>query len=109
MSTDSLQVLLGQWQTEALSQERAIGQLLQHLMRLEEVAKTGQTRRTEIQTAIDVYTVNWANLKLTVEALQLQAQHVNTRLERLESHFGLPPLKPPGKRGRPPKNRPPKK
>jgi len=103
MSTDSPQDLLKAWHAETLKMERAIGQLLQHSIKLYDEQKVGQERRGQIQRAVEANAVSWANLKNEMVALQAQVQHVNTRLDQLEDHLGLPPLKVPGRRGRPPK------
>ena len=106
MSTDTPQDLLKAWHAQTLIQERAIGQLLQHSIKLYDQQKVGQERRSEIQRAVEANAVSWANLKNEVVALQTQVQHVNTRLDRLEDHLDLPRLKVPGQRGRPRKASP---
>ncbi|MDM8521345.1 hypothetical protein QUF64_14965 [Anaerolineales bacterium HSG6] len=103
MSIDSPKELLKAWKTESLTEERAIGQLLQHLVRLEEALQANQQRRTAMQNGIDSNNVSWANLKLAVDEINRQMTHVNRRLDRLEKHASLPPLPPTKRRGRPPK------
>ncbi|MDM8528322.1 hypothetical protein QUF58_08910 [Anaerolineales bacterium HSG24] len=95
MSTDTPKKLLQEWHVKTLTQKRAIGQLLQHIVKLHDEQKIGQTRRSEIQRAVEANTIN---LKNEVKTLQAQIQQVNTRLDRLEDHLGLP------RRGRPPKD-----
>jgi len=103
MSIDTPKDLLIAWKTETLTEERAIGQLLRHLVRSEEALQANQQRRTAMQNGIDSSNVSWANLKLAVDDINRQIRHVNRRLDRLEKHADLPPLPPAKRRGRLPK------
>ena len=78
MSTDTPQELLQAWHAETLAVERAIGQLLQHSIKLYDEQKVGQERRVALQRAVESHAVSWANLKNEVVALQAQVQHANS-------------------------------
>jgi lipoprotein NlpI len=77
-----------EWNEEQLKHDRAIGQLLQHAMKLDDDNETAQSSRTKITAEIDSLKITLRNLRADIDALI--------------AYTKMPPdLK---RRGRPPKN-----
>lgn len=83
MSTETTQTLLTQWKQNQLHVERAIGQLLQHVARLDEENEAAKVSRTQ--------------LAQTLRELATALKKVQADVDRLMTHTGLERPK----RGRP--------
>jgi len=87
MGTIDAKELLQLWKVEDLPIEMAVGHLLQHLVLLHGADDDTAGRCTKLERAMDAQNINWANLKLDVDALLKQAniksqQEPSTRKKR---------------------------
>ena len=88
MSTEKPEKLLSQWATEELKPERAIGQTLQHVIKLYAEQEEARTKRQSLRDEN-------AKLKQQIRAMQYQ-------IDALITHTCMPlDQKPKPKRGRP--------
>ena len=88
MSIEPPNKLFSQWATEELKSERAIGQTLQHIIKLYAEQEEARTKRQSLRDEN-------AKLKQQMRAMQYQ-------IDALITHTGMPlDQKPKPKRGRP--------
>ncbi|MDM8526944.1 hypothetical protein QUF58_01925 [Anaerolineales bacterium HSG24] len=83
MSTEPTHKLLGQWKQHELELERAMGQVLQHIDRLDGDNDTGKISRTQLAQAVKEINRTLTKLSQDVEALK--------------AHTNMPSRKKPGR------------
>ena len=83
-STDSTAKVLQQWKLETIEVERAVGQMVQHVHRLDTDNETNRIDHIKFSNAIAAINLTLLKLREDVDALI--------------AHTGMPPFK---KRGRP--------
>jgi len=91
MRLTSPQDLLTQWQTDSLSIEEGLTQLLQHLVNLTNTLTQVKAKQTAMQHTITGQSVSWAALKTEVDELQAQVVWLQGEVQRLSNQAGLPP------------------
>jgi len=69
MGTISAEKLLNQWKVEDLTVERAIGQMLQHLVQLHETSNNPCPLCKTLQPTIEGHTSTLTNLRADVDGL----------------------------------------